>query len=189
MKLLKEKELLRREVLNKIKGLSPDYMESSSKEICKKVMESKEYKEARTVFTFVGRPWEIDTLPIIEDALEKGKILCVPKCISKGIMEARQITDLSQLEERKLGLLEPGDSSPLIKPHDIEFTLVPCLTCDLSGRRLGFGGGFYDRYLKDAPFVSYMVCREALISPKVPIAPYDIIPHGLITEKRMLFFK
>ncbi len=61
-----------------------------------------EYQEAQTVFCFVGTDREIDTRPILEDALAAGKTLCVPLCTEPGRMESRQITDLSQLDPRPL---------------------------------------------------------------------------------------
>lgn len=188
MTLFEEKKLLRQEIMRKINALTPSYMKSSSEEICRKVIRSEEYRRANTIFVFVGRSWEIDTSPIIRDAFDSHKVVSVPKCIAKGIMEARQITSLDQLEETRLGLLEPGDESCLIPADEIDFTLVPCLTCDLLGRRLGFGGGFYDRYMKNSSFFKCMICREKLISKEVPVAPYDVRPDALITEKRVLIF-
>jgi len=177
------KRALREKITEKIAGLPESYATAADKKICEAVINTAEYQRAETVFCFVGRKNEIDTKPILEDILRSGKRLCVPKCVAKGIMEARQITSLDDLSLAKFGLLEPRDSCELVLPSEIYFAVVPCVTCDLSGRRLGFGGGYYDRYLSESGFFTCMVCRHKLISEEIPTDSYDIIPDMLITEE------
>ena len=181
------KRALREKIKEMAAGLPESYATAADKKICEAVINTAEYQRAETVFCFVGRKNEIDTKPILEDILRSGKRLCVPKCIAKGIMEARQITSLNDLSLVNFGLLEPRDSCELVLPSEIDFAVVPCVTCDLKGRRLGFGGGYYDRYLSAADFFSCMVCRHKLISEEIPTDSYDIIPDMLITEEFVLY--
>jgi len=182
-----EKRELREMLKLRAAALPESYTRRADKQICGSVISTPEYKQAKTVFCFVGRPAEIDTRLILEDALRSGKRLCVPKCVSDGVMEARLITSLSDLSPAKHGLLEPDPSkSGLVFPQEIDFAVIPCVTCDHFGSRLGFGGGYYDRYLQGADFFKCMVCRSELISEKVPRESFDVIPDMLITEVLML---
>ena len=72
----------------------------------------------------------------------------VPKCISKGIMEVYKIRSFDDLEPGKYGILEPKEGCEKISPKAIHLALIPCLSCSMKGERLGYGGGYYDRYLQ-----------------------------------------
>lgn len=186
MSLTEEKRELRKRMMEKMETLPAVYAAESGAEICRRVLALEEYKQASVIFCFVGRSAEIDTSPIIEDALATGKVLCVPKCISKGVMEARQIFGYGDLMEARLGLLEPGAHSKLVLPSEIDFAVAPCVTCNLKGHRLGFGGGFYDQYLAQASFFACLVCREALLCENIPMEAHDQTPNMVITEKHMV---
>ena len=182
MNIQQEKRALREELKYQNAVLPKSYTEQADKRICESVIRTAEYQKAKTVFCFVGRTYEIDTYPIIEDALQSGKRLCVPKCVDKGIMEARRIMSSDDLAKAKYGLLEPGLSCALILPAEIEFAVIPCVTCNYTGYRLGTGGGYYDRYLEGADFFTCMICREKLIREIIPQGDKDVIPLMLITE-------
>jgi len=184
-----KKRALREKIMQKVAALSESYTTASDKQICEAVLKTPEYQKAKTVFCYVGRKSEINTRPILEDVLQSGKRLCVPKCVAKGVMEARQITSFDDLVLAKFGLLEPLDDCALVLPSEIDFVVVPCAACNLSGHRLGFGGGFYDRYLKEADFFKCMICRQALICEEIPMEDHDLIPDMLITEERIIDFR
>ena len=189
MLISEQKRVLREKIIQKAAGLPESYTGSADRLICEAVIKTAEYQSAETVFCFVGRSGEIDTRPILEDALKSGKRLCVPKCVAKGIMEARRITGLDELFPAKFGLLEPKGLSEAVLPAEIEFAVVPCVTCNYSGHRLGFGGGFYDRYLSEAGFFTCMICRKELICDEIPIESHDFIPDMLITEDTVKIFR
>lgn len=92
-----EKQQLRAIVRRLEAALAPEYKAKSARSIAHRLLAMPEYQEAQTVFCFVGTDREIDTRPILEDALAAGKTLCVPLCTEPGRMESRQITDLNQL--------------------------------------------------------------------------------------------
>ena len=77
----------------------------------------------------MGTAGEIHTKPLIHAALDQGKRVAVPKCISKGIMEARQIRSLGELYPGSYGIEEPEKAAEIIGPEEISLALVPCLTC------------------------------------------------------------
>ena len=118
----------------------------------------------------------------IENALASGKRLCVPLCVDKGIMELREITSLSQLLPGSYGILEPPADAPLVSVDDVDLSIVPCLTCDHGGRRLGHGGGYYDRFLAAYRSATVMICRERLIREEIPVEPHDMPIPWVITE-------
>ena len=163
--------------------LSQRYMETADRAIMEHLAAMPEYQESQTVFCFVSVRREIDTFPILKNALAAGKTLCVPLCIEKGIMETRQITDLAQLQEGSYGLLEPSHDAPLVNIDDIDFAILPCTTCNHQGQRLGKGGGFYDRFLSHYRGGTVMLCREKLIREEIPVEPHDYPVPWVLTER------
>ena len=156
-----EKQQLRRTVRALERELSPKYKEESSKAICQHLIAMPAYQSANTVFCFVGMSREIDTTLILEDALNSGKRLCVPLCVGDGIMELRHITALDQLVPGAYGILEPSSDTPLVATDDVDFAVLPCVSCNHAGQRLGQGGGF--GLSQKACFVidkAGVVCRE-----------------------------
>lgn len=177
-----EKQFLRRTIRKLERELSPRYRHSSSQAICSHLIGMPEYQASDTVFCFVGTEREIDTRPILEDALQRGKTLCVPLCTAPGHFEARQITKISQLVPGMMNILEPTDDCPLVDTDNIDFAIIPCLTCNHSGQRLGKGGGYYDRFLSHYRGGTILLCQEKLIREEIPVEPHDYPIHWVLTE-------
>ena len=178
-----EKQQLRRTMRALESGLSARYKAESSRAIAAHLLAMPEYQEAGTVFCFVGTDREIDTRPILEDVLAAGKRLCVPQCVGKGIMELRQVTDLRQLIPGAYGILEPSADAPLVSLDEVDFAILPCLTCNHLGQRLGQGGGYYDRFLSHYRGGTVLLCREKLIREEIPLEPHDYPVPWVLTEK------
>ena len=178
-----EKQQLRRTMRALESGLSARYKAESSRAIAAHLLAMPEYQEAGTVFCFVGTDREIDTRPILEDVLAAGKRLCVPQCVGKGIMELRQVTDLRQLIPGAYGILEPSADAPLVSLDEVDFAILPCLTCNHLGQRLGQGGGYYDRFLSHYRGGTVLLCREKLIREEIPLEPRDMPVPWVLTER------
>ena len=178
-----EKQQLRRTMRALESGLSARYKEESSRAIAGNLLAMPEYQEAGTVFCFVGTDREIDTRPILEDILAAGKRLCVPLCTGKGIMELRQVTDLRQLVPGAYGILEPPADAPIVAVDEVDFAVMPCLTCNRLGQRLGRGGGYYDRFLSHYRGGTVLLCREKLIREEIPLEPHDYPVPWVLTER------
>jgi 5-formyltetrahydrofolate cyclo-ligase len=118
------------------------------------------YRQAQTVFCYVSVGTEIDTRRLIEDMLAEGKTVCVPRCLDDGIMSACVLTSLDELAKGAYGIPEPASCSAVISPCDIDLIIMPCVACSLSGHRLGYGGGYYDRYLSRTP-AEGAICESA----------------------------
>ena len=178
-----EKQQLRRTMRALESGLSARYKEESSRAIAGHLLAMPEYQEAGTVFCFVGTDREIDTRPILEDILAAGKRLCVPLCTGKGIMELRQVTDLRQLVPGAYGILEPPADAPIVAVDEVDFAVMPCLTCNRLGQRLGRGGGYYDRFLSHYRGGTVLLCQEKLIREEIPLEPHDYPVPWVLTER------
>ena len=178
-----EKKTLRNIMRRLEEALPERYMRSADESIMRHLISLPEYQEAETVFSFVGIRWEINTLSVLKDALDRGKKLCVPLCVDKGIMEAREITRLDQLQSGKYGLLEPSGDAPVVDVDEIDFAVIPCTTCNHLGQRLGKGGGYYDRFLSHYRGGTVMLCREKLIREEIPVEPHDYPIPWVLTER------
>lgn len=134
----------------------------------------------------MGTEDEINTKPIIEDILKRGKRAGVPKCISKGIMEVYEIHSMDDLAPGKYGILEPVDTCEKISPKEIDLALIPCLSCGRDGHRLGYGGGYYDRYLNQVKGTLAVLCRRALMCDEIPTEDHDKNMDFVICEEGIL---
>lgn len=152
-------------------------------------MATREFKDARVIFCFVGMENEVDTRAIIENAIALGKKVAVPLVVSRGIMEAKQIHSLDELSVQSFGILEPSKNAPTIMPEEIELAIVPCVACSHKGARLGYGGGFYDRYMQTQSFPKFCLCYEKLTNEEIPMGRYDLTMDALITEIGIFDFR
>ena len=144
-----------------------------------------EYQEAQTVFCFIGTAHEINTRPILEHILSSGKTLCVPLCTAPGIMEPRQITDLHQLLPGAHAIPEPPANAPLVVVDAIDFAILPCVTCNVLGQRLGHGCGYYDHFLSQYRGGTVLLCREQLLRQEIPVEPHDYPVLWVLTERAL----
>lgn len=180
-----EKKKLRKEMKERARGLSRDYCETASRRICDRVTADADYQQARVVFCFVGVGAEPDTRAILEDALRSRKRLCVPRCIDKTTMEAVEIHNCDEdLERGFYGLLEPKEGLASVPREEIEFGVIPCVSCDYDGNRLGHGRGYYDRYLEGMDFPCALICFEKMTcgSGVIPVDEHDRKIARVITD-------
>lgn len=155
------------------------------------VINSEGFKRSKNIFVYVSFGSEVNTHKIISYALEKGKNVFVPKIISrKEGMAAVKIESFKNLQVNKLGILEPKDFQNKIQPDCLDYILVPGLGFDLNGSRIGYGGGFYDRFLKD-------ICDNAIvlalaygvqIVEKIIVDTFDIPVMGIVSENGQTLF-
>ena len=178
-----EKQLLRKTIRAAERELPQSYKDRSSAEICAHLAAMPEYLAADTVFAFVGTAREIDTTAFLEDVLARGKRLCVPLCVGDGLMDLHHITSLEQLNTGAYGIQEPSEDTPIVPVDEVDFAVIPCLSCSHGGKRLGQGGGFYDRFLAKYRSAAVLVCRERLTREELPVEPHDLPIPWVMTEK------
>lgn len=178
-----EKQQLRKHIRRMEAALSERYRQESDAAISARLLAMPAYQSAQTVFCFVGTGLEINTRPILENALSTGKQLCVPLCTAPGQMELRQITKLSQLTPGLCGIPEPSPQAPSVRTDDVDFSILPCCTCDHFGHRLGKGGGYYDRFLSLYRGGTVLLCRERLLWEEIPLEWHDYPVPWVLTER------
>lgn len=181
-KLVSLKKALRKELMQRQCSLSDAYKKEASLEIAKKVLESREYQEAKTLFIYCGTSNEVDTSIIIKDALKKGKRVALPKILTLGIMEAQEVESMEELIPERHGILEPKEGSKTIHPEKIDLALIPCLGFSRDGYRIGYGGGFYDRFLPQGKFAKIIIAFEQMGVEELPVGAYDQKADQIMTE-------
>ena len=149
--------------------------------------ERPEYKKARLVLTYVSAGQEPDTLELIAMALAQGKEVACPLCHKPThTMTFHKISSLGQLTPGAYGICEPPADAPSAQPEEMQHSvcIVPGLAFDSCGGRLGYGGGYYDRFLAGYSGVSIGLCREETCSAQpLPRDEYDIPVDIVVTDR------
>ncbi|MDC3413388.1 5-formyltetrahydrofolate cyclo-ligase [Aquibacillus sp. 3ASR75-11] len=147
------------------------------------------WKNASSIGITISRRHEWNTIPIVKKAWEQNKTVSVPKCFPEDKrLVFYQITSMDQLERVYMDLLEPIVSQTIeINCQDIDLLIVPGLLFDSHGFRIGYGGGYYDRYLKNYPNETVSLASTNQLIEKVPTDQYDIPVDHLITNMGLLF--
>ena len=179
---MEDKKMVRQQIREKLKKLSTEYMQESDEKIQEIILELPEFKRAETVFCYISVGKEVSTEKILEECFRQGKTVGVPLCTEPGIMEVMEIKGMEQLENVIYGLLEPKKDTLLIRKKEIQLGIIPCVSADLCGKRLGHGAGYYDRYLSDADFYKVLLCRRKLLWEKIPTDDYDVSMDLVITD-------
>ncbi|WP_346190292.1 5-formyltetrahydrofolate cyclo-ligase [Bacillus massilinigeriensis] len=183
-----EKNQLRKKMGTMLKSLNREEYEAKSAMIAKNLFASNQWREAETVGITVSRFPEVDTYRIIEEAWESGKIVAVPKCIpSTKTMVFRRLDTFDALEKVYFGLWEPIVSETMeIASTEIDLMIVPGLAYTPEGFRLGFGGGYYDRYLDQFEGETVSLSFAIQVLPEVPLEHHDLKIGRIITERGMI---
>jgi 5-formyltetrahydrofolate cyclo-ligase len=182
MKLEEAKKKVRQEIADRAKLYSKEWVITQSKAIQEHILGSEEYQKADVIFCYVSFGKEVDTFPILEDALQSGKKVGVPLCIQKGIMEVREIKSLKDLRSGAYGILEPQKDTPLLAKEEIQYAIIPCVTCDVHGNRMGHGAGYYDRYLEGTDLLKAILCFDELMMEEVPVSELDVPMNQVISQ-------
>ena len=179
------KNELRRQMRDEIDGLPSGYIDESNDGIFRKLATLDEFIRARSIMLYYSVEREPSTHKIAQAALDMGKIVAFPYCYLGGKMEARAIKSLDELVPAMLKIPAPSKSSAVIGPEEIDLIIVPALTYDRDGFRLGYGGGYYDRYLCDIFSFTVGIARERLLKIELPREEHDVAVHCLVTEDKI----
>lgn len=149
------------------------------------VLASYAYRKSATVLTYVSTSIEVDTMELISRALREGKRVACPRCISgTHLMEFYYIKDASDLKPGAFGVLEPdADRERLVTDFYSCVCVVPGLSFDSGGYRLGYGKGYYDRFLSAFRGFTIGLCYSECIHQELPHGRYDKAVGLLITEE------
>ena len=144
------KKSLRKQVLQELKSLSKEEKQSINDWLTDQFFQHPFYKEAKTVATYLSFPHEFQTARLIEQAQKDRKTILIPKTYPHGKMDF-VLYEPEKLERNSFGLLEPKGNFSIIEPSLIDLIHVPGLAFNPSAYRIGYGGGYYDRYLEHFP--------------------------------------
>lgn len=171
-----------RDLMKKKRAEETHGAEKSSK-ICNFLQSSPLFQKSRRILFFASFKNEPDILPLAEKILTKREIF-FPKILDSksGKMEAVRVQSLGELKPLDFGILAP-ESNNIFPPEDLDLILVPALAVDVLGNRIGFGRGFYDRFLERTSAISMGVVFDFQIFPQIPTEKWDKKMDGFVSEK------
>ena len=177
-KLRKEYKSIRSRLENK---------KEKSNEIFNKIIKTEEFKNAKIIAMYKSINSEVDTKEIIKYSLNIGKTICLPK-VEENELKFYKINSICEkLEKSKFGIEEPKvEKENLIDNNLIDLVIVPGICFDTEKNRLGFGKGYYDRFLKQKDFKTIGICFDEQIAVKIPTDEYDVKVKQIITDKRKI---
>jgi len=178
-----ERKSLRSFLLEKRDNTSFDFMKIASKKIQKKLKKINAFSDAQKIGVYYPIGSEILTQDIIQELLSNGKDVFLPKVIGEN-MEFRKIVDFSSLEKGSFDIMEPKEDCEI--DNDLDVVLVPTVGISPSGVRLGYGHGFYDKFLAEHKSLTISLTLEKQIIKNIPKSEHDIMIDLIITEDRIL---
>lgn len=157
--------------------------------IAQKLLDSEMYKTCDDLLVYVSFGIEVDTLEIIRQALAEKNVYC-PRCVEgTNIMEFYKVSSFADLQQGSYGILEPPINSDTLNGFGKNaLCVVPALSYDKKGYRLGFGKGYYDRFLSGFDGVSVGICYDNCLIDELPSDKFDICVDHLITENKSVSF-
>ena len=138
---------LRKKILQEMKTLSQEQKQAMDRVLTERFLKHPFYQEAKTIATYLSFPHEFQTQELIKRMLKDGKKVLIPKTYPKGRMDF-VVYHPQQLVKTSFGLLEPQGDLEVVEPSQIDLIHVPGLAFTTEGYRIGYGGGYYDRYLE-----------------------------------------
>jgi 5-formyltetrahydrofolate cyclo-ligase len=186
-----DKKVLRKKIIALRDMLSPAEIKAKSALIAENLYSLPAYRQVEKIMFFIDFGSEVSTRSMIEETIKRGKIALAPKALPKTReLIPSQILDWDgDLAPGAYNIPEPKDNALRpFKPEDIDLLIVPGVAFDIKGNRLGYGGGYYDRFF---PMLKPGVLLVALvfdlqIQPEIPVDQWDQPVDMVITEKRII---
>ena len=178
------KSELRKQVLQEMKAIPREQKQAMDQALIERLLQHPFYQEANTIATYLSFPHEFQTQGLIEQALKDGKKVLIPKTYPKGRMDF-VVYNPQQLVKTSFGLLEPQGDLEVVDVSQIDLIHVPGLAFTREGYRIGYGGGYYDRYLKHFPghtLSTVYPCQIRDFSPE----NHDIPVQEVLIDERNL---
>lgn len=183
---LEEKSLLREGMKKLREKLSDEEVRKKSSAIVKKLLQLEEYENAKSVMFYIGINKEVKTEEAVKAALGSGKLVAAPVSdLEKRRIIPVKLNSLSELKPRAYGVLEPAGGRELDE-RELELVIVPVLAFDAEGNRIGYGLGFYDRFLRNISAKKIALAYEMQMVDRVLATENDMPMDVIITEKRVI---
>lgn len=177
-----QKSSLRRILLEKRDHTSGDLLDIAAEKICHKLDKIKIFKNATNIGLYYSIGSEIPTRTIINKLYNSNKTICLPK-IRGDNLEFKKISDSSSLEMGSFDIMEPKERCVTINSLDV--ILVPSVGISYDGARLGYGHGFYDRYIEKNDLVTISPILEKQIVKNIPQTESDQLIDWIVTEHKI----
>ena len=175
-----DKKELRARIRARKRQMTPEEIALRSEKLRQALLETDRYRAAETIYGYLPYNQEVRTVPILEQALRDGKQVAVPKVFG-DTMRFILLPDLSRVAAGYAGIPEPVDDGPeAADPHAL--VLMPGLAFDREGHRIGYGGGFYDRFLAEEPeHPTVALCYYFQLFPHLDVEAFDV-PVDLVLD-------
>ena len=181
---MEEKKPIRKQIFKASKEHSDTWIEEKSRRITELLTALPEYEDADRIMAYADYNHEVITRYIIEQSWKDGKEVAVPKVFGKDMVFYR-LTDFSQLESGYFGIPEPKEDGETVSWEDA-MMVMPGVAFDENCNRVGYGGGFYDRFLEKHPGIRRVAVGFSFqILSEVPTEPTDIRPQVIVTEEKI----
>ena len=168
-----DKQELRRRIREKKRAMTEEDIQSASNRLADLFLATALYQRSNTVYGYLPYNQEVRTIPILEQALRDGKRVAVPKIFGNE-MKFIYLDDLSKVEKGYSGIPEPVEDAPVADDPNA-LVLMPGLAFDRQGHRIGYGGGFYDKFLANEPeHPTIALCYEFQLLDVLETEEYDI---------------
>lgn len=189
---METKEQIRKRIIQDRNQMPSEDVAKKSSMIAQKVLKTPEYEEAHNILLYADYRHEVMTREIFDDAVLRKKKVYFPKSNADCTMDFYQVVSVKQLESGYKGIKEPvADERYLYQHNRKEDTLiiVPGVAFDMNGYRVGYGKGFYDRFLQDKRQMTVMgLCFSSQIVEEIPHDQYDIRMDKIVTEEIIYSF-
>lgn len=183
-KLRRQKQQLRKKLLRKRAQQPPTVRKEKSAQIAQRLLNWPGLEQVQNIFCYLSAAGEVETQPLLKELLARGKSLAVPQIIGPGEMRPVSLTNLEKIVTGPFKIPVPKIINPFTEK--IELNLVPAVAVDKQGRRLGQGGGYYDRFIEEyQPNHNLALVFEFQLLELVPVGPFDKLMDTVITEQHI----
>lgn len=168
-----DKKTLRKQIREQKRAMTPEQIATASEKLVQMFLKTELYHRAKTIYGYLPYNQEVRTVPILEQALADGKRVAVPKVCGEE-MKFIYLTDLTQVAEGYAGIPEPIADGP-VGDDPTALVLMPGMAFTQNGQRMGYGGGFYDKFLAEEPdHPTIALCYDFQIFESLPTEEFDI---------------
>jgi 5-formyltetrahydrofolate cyclo-ligase len=191
------KQRLRKDFIRKRDSIRPEQKRIKEAAIEKRLFSLDTFREAGSILLYVSFRSEVNTMNYLEDVLALGKTLILPRVDARHrSLRLFKVTDVSELSPGYMGILEPGlKTAREVSLNTVDLVIIPGTGFDLTGSRIGYGGGYYDRLLSyeskqlarvEKHIMTVALAFEEQIGSNIPTEPHDIKVDMIVTEKRTI---
>lgn len=174
-----DKQTLRKAIREQKRAMTPAQIAEKSEKLTALFLQSEAYRQAKTLYAYLPYNQEVRTEEIVLRSLADGKTVAVPKVYGDSMRFIR-IENLDRVEKGYCGIPEPIDDGP-VADDPTALVLMPGLAFDKEGHRMGYGGGFYDKFLAAEPgHPTVALCYDFQVLPSLPTEEYDIPVDSVI---------